>query len=113
MANAKDPSPILLASIDVIVLVSLAGCLGWLWWSVFDSIFDMQQSQLAPFPTKEALVLVVMLIIIVIGVTLIRDSRPYSASLVGRMITLLGIGLILIAMTILVLLCKALVLTVS
>ena len=57
-----------------------------------------------------ALCIVALLVVMVIGVTLIRYSRPYSANPPGLLIAWLGIGLVMFSLTVLVVLCKALVL---
>lgn len=58
------------------------------------------------FPTMEAIIVAALLVVMVVGVVLIRDSRPYSASISGRLILWLGIGLILVSLNILVLLSR-------
>lgn len=65
------------------------------------------------FPATETLFVAALLVVMVSGVVLVRYSRPYSANPPGLLIAWLGIGLILFSLTVLVALCKALVLAVS
>lgn len=97
----------------VIAFVLVTGGFIALAWFLFSDPNGKGPVKSDGFPATGALFVAASLVVMVIGVVLIRYSRPYSANPPGLLIAWLGIGLILFSLTVLVALCKALVLAVS
>jgi hypothetical protein len=91
--------------ISVIVIVVELACLGYLFAAAIGTVDADQIPERETWPTTAAIFVGAMLIVMVLGVVLIRNSRPFSAGLIGYVVTLLGIGLVLISLAVLVQLC--------
>lgn len=93
----------------VITFVLVIGMFVALPWFVFSAANGTEPVKNGGFPATGTLFVVALLVVMVLGIVLIRYSRPYSANPPGLLIAWLGVGLILFSLTLLVVLCKALV----
>jgi hypothetical protein len=92
--------------LEGVVFLLVTASLGWLWLIAIEGVDEMG----AVSTPLAAIVLGVWVAVLIIGVLLIRDARPYSASGTGRLITWLGSGILLVSVAVLLTLTGVLVL---